>query len=64
MTTKAEQYRRKAVEAREKATRLTDEKQKAYWLAIAIEWERLVERTETLQGSSRGEKQCASGRAG
>jgi hypothetical protein len=38
----AEEYRRKAVEAREKAEKSVDEKEKSYWLAIAVEWERLV----------------------
>jgi hypothetical protein len=41
-----EEYRRKAVEAREKAERSADEKEKSYWLAIAMEWQRLVEATE------------------
>jgi hypothetical protein len=37
-----EKYRQKAAEARERADKSADEKEKDYWLAIAVEWERLV----------------------
>jgi hypothetical protein len=44
-----EQYRQKAAEARAKAGSVRREKEQAYWLAIAMEWERVADAAEAVK---------------
>jgi hypothetical protein len=44
-----EKYRQKAAEARERADKSADEKEKSYWLAIATEWQRAADAAEALK---------------
>jgi hypothetical protein len=45
----ADKYRRKAAEARAKAENSFDTEKKSYWLAIAMEWQRLLDATEAVK---------------
>jgi hypothetical protein len=46
MNKETNKYRQKAADARAHAEVAATEKERTYWLAIAIEWERLAEVSE------------------